>query len=195
MEDFNSVVDKMKLHGVSLRRKNIRFRVPNAEVVFDNAMIYFLGLYGKKYQKLKEYSGVIDWLRDNECRGLFMHGSAGRGKSVIARNVIPAILFKYCGKVVNVCDLDTINTDIDQKLQCALLTLDDIGLEPEANIYGNKRMAVSEYLDNAEKNGNVLIITTNLSEHEIFEKYGLRGLDRIVSTTKRVRFEGDSLRD
>ena len=44
------------------------------------------------------------------------------------------------------------------------------------------------------KNGNLLILTTNLTGEGLQEKYGERALDRIFSTMERVPFNGKSFR-
>lgn len=49
-------------------------------------------------------------------------------------------------------------------------------------------------MDEAEKRGKMLMLTTNLSLDEISQKYGERTMDRLVAITRRVKFEGTSLR-
>jgi DNA replication protein DnaC len=72
--------------------------------------------------------------------------------------------------------------------------LDDIGTEDIAVSFGNKRAAFSEIMDAAEKKGKLVIITTNLQKEEIVQRYKERVYDRIISTTKRIKFSGNSLR-
>ncbi|WP_044215348.1 hypothetical protein [Dysgonomonas gadei] len=63
-----------------------------------------------------------------------------------------------------------------------------------SNVFGNRRMAFAEVMDAAEKHGKLLIISTNLPVDDIRKRYGDRVLDRIKSTTTRILFEGESLR-
>ena len=72
--------------------------------------------------------------------------------------------------------------------------LDDIGVEADINDYGTKRLAFDEIIDNAEKTGNLLVITSNLSGEQLLAKYGERATERIKSTTKRILFTGESMR-
>ena len=60
--------------------------------------------------------------------------------------------------------------------------------------YGERRLAFCEIVDEAEKRGKLLMLTTNLSLEEISQKYGERTMDRLVAITRRVKFEGNSLR-
>ena len=137
---------------------------------------------------------MSDWLNDNQGRGLFLYGNCGRGKTVLARYVIPAILLKYDRKVVNCFDAQEMNTNLDEVLKKKIVCIDDIGTEEVSVSYGNKRLAFLEVVDAAEKHGKLLIITSNLNQEQLVQKYGDRTMDRIISTTKRVLFKGKSLR-
>jgi DNA replication protein len=60
--------------------------------------------------------------------------------------------------------------------------------------YGEKRLAFPELVDEAEKKGKLLIVTTNLSIQELKEKYGERTVDRLRAITTPILFKGESLR-
>ena len=60
--------------------------------------------------------------------------------------------------------------------------------------YGNERHAFPELMDRAEQNGNLVVVSTNLSGEEIEQVYGTRTLERIKACCKRVNFNGESLR-
>lgn len=49
-------------------------------------------------------------------------------------------------------------------------------------------------VDYAEKNGIMLIITTNLTWKELTEKYGERTTDRLKALVTPIGFKGKSLR-
>lgn len=72
--------------------------------------------------------------------------------------------------------------------------IDDIGTEFLSVKYGEKRLSFAELVDEAEKKGKLLIVTTNLSLSELQQKYGERTLDRLRAITTPVVFKGDSLR-
>ena len=153
----------------------------------------------------QEYDQVVDWLSDNKGRGLLLFGAFGRGKTVIAQKVIPTIFYAALRKVIaqaGANDLNGMYTDergktvlaLDALLQKRLLAIDDIGTEEELVAYGQRRWALPEIVDNAEKRGNLLILTSNLGRDHIIEKYGTRTMERITAITQKVRFQGESLR-
>lgn len=49
-------------------------------------------------------------------------------------------------------------------------------------------------MDAAEKQGKLLLLTSNLSAAELMKKYGERTLDRLRALTKCVIFKGKSMR-
>ena len=181
-------------NGMKTPNSIYHIQIPESKDIFNSAMTYFLEMEGKKYQELPEYTEVISWLSDNECRGLFMYGNCGRGKSLIARYVIPAIFLNCCRKIVAVYDMNDVNANIDEVLKKKIITIDDIGTETESVKYGERRMAFAEIMDAAEKHGKLLIMTTNLNSEMLKSRYGDRTMDRINSVTKRVMFKGNSLR-
>lgn len=195
MDEVNRILEEMKAHGMKVPNEKVNIAIPNAEKVFKNALSYFIGMEnGKQAQLLPEYQSVAKWLENNEGRGLFLYGNCGRGKTIIAQYVVPAILLKYCRKVVACYDAQEMNEKLNEVLQRKLLCIDDIGTEDVSVVYGNKRLAFLEVVDAAEKQGKLLIVTSNLNHEQLVEKYGDRAMDRIRATTKRILFVGDSLR-
>lgn len=194
MEDLSTILSDMKLHGMRVPDEKISISIDNAKEILTNALRYFISLENRESVWLPEYEEVSDWLSDNQGRGLFLYGNCGRGKTVLARYVIPAILLKYDRKVVNCFDAQEMNTNLDEVLKKKIVCIDDIGTEEVSVSYGNKRLAFLEVVDAAEKHGKLLIITSNLNQEQLVQKYGDRTMDRIISTTKRVLFKGKSLR-
>jgi DNA replication protein DnaC len=194
MKDLSTIISDMKLHGMRVPDEKISISIDNAKEILTNALRYFISLENRESVWLPEYEEVADWLNDNQGRGLFLYGNCGRGKTVLARYVIPAILLKYDRKVVNCFDAQEMNTSLDEVLKKKIVCIDDIGTEEISVNYGNKRLAFLEVVDAAEKNGKLLIITSNLNQEQLVQKYGDRTMDRIISTTKRVLFKGKSLR-
>lgn len=193
--NFDGILEEMKTHNMKLPNERVYISVPNARQVLSGAIKYFIRqIDGRDAKWLPEYEKVAEWLRRNDGRGLFLYGNCGRGKSVLCRFALPAILLKYCRKKVNVFDIQDMNRDIDEVLSKHLISLDDIGTEEISIKYGERRMAFAEIMDAAEKQGKLLIISTNLNDKDIRERYGDRILDRIKATTTRVLFTGESLR-
>lgn len=191
---FDEILAEMRAHGMKLPPQRVRIAIPHAKETLEAAMRHFIGQEGREAVWLPEYDKVAAWLADNQGRGLFLYGNCGRGKSVLCRYAIPAILLAYCRKVVSVLDVQDMNADIDRALSRHILALDDIGTEEQSVKWGERRMAFAEIMDAAEKRGKLVIISTNLDDADIRERYGDRILDRIRSTTTRVLFRGESLR-
>ena len=82
----------------------------------------------------------------------------------------------------------------DEVKRYSLKVIDDLGTESNAKVYGQERFAFDEVIDDAEKNGKLLIVTTNLTAEQLKDRYGTRVYDRIVGNMKRVLFQGESFR-
>ena len=193
-QTFDAIFQEMKVHGMKLPSDKVYLDVPDSRRLLFSAIRYFVSLENKEAVWLPEYERVASWLNDNGGRGLFLYGTCGRGKSILCRYVLPAILLKYAGRVVSVFDIQDMNKDIDLVLSKHVISLDDIGTEEVSIKYGERRMAFAEVMDAAEKHGKLVIVSTNLNERDLRERYGDRVLDSIKATTTRVKFVGESLR-
>lgn len=194
MSSFNAVYDQMMLHGMKVPFHKVQINIEDSKKVLIETFDYFLSYENTKFSWLPEYEDVADWLRDNGGRGLFLYGNCGRGKSLLCNYVLPAILLEHCRRVMNVFDVQEMNRDINYVLTKRLIGIDDIGTEEVSVRYGERRLAFAEVMDAVEKQSKLVIVSTNLTQNEIKRRYGERTLDRIVATTKRVLFEGKSLR-
>lgn len=192
--DFGRIIADMKAHGMKTPKKNLRFQIPNAKKLCEQALNHFIGFEDKKAVWLPVYDELVSWLTDNQGKGLFMYGSVGQGKTVFGRFVIPSILLGVKRLVVSSWDVSDMSKNIDSIKKKKIASLDDIGTEATVFDYGNKREAFAEIIDNAEKTGQILIITSNLGKDALNSRYGDRVFDRLLKTTKRVVFEGKSLR-
>lgn len=191
---FNELIELMLKHRMNFPENRVFIEIKDAKNVLKETLKAFLEHEGKKSYWLKEYDEVANWLSDNEGKGLFMFGNCGRGKTLLGRYVIPAILLMHEQKIVNCYNAQEMNTKIDEVLKKKIISIDDIGTEEILVQYGNKRLAFLEVIDAVEKEGKLIILTSNLNHEQIIEKYGERTMDRIIATTKRVVFTGKSLR-
>ena len=189
--NIQEVVDGFRKIGIELVPNTVNVSIPNAADVLRRGVAFFVG---EMYKWLPEYEKVAQWLKNNQNRGLLCYGSCGRGKSVICCKVLPVLLSHYHDKIITVVDAQTMNDRLDEVKRNHLLCIDDVGTESVSVNYGNKRMAFSEIVDEAEKKGKLLVITTNLSLSELKDKYGERTFDRLKSITTPVLFKGESLR-
>lgn len=194
MRTFEQIAGEMGGMGMCVPAKRVEVCVPDARKVLREGLSYFLGLEGRGAEWLPEYEQVANWLTGNKGRGLFLFGNCGRGKSVLCRYVLPAILLNYMRKVVAVYDMQELNRDVDGVLRKHIVALDDVGTEELSVKFGEKRLAFAEVMDAAEKYGKLVIVSTNLSLEDLRSRYGDRVIDRIRSTMQRVAFNGKSLR-
>lgn len=189
--NFEQAIANLKHTGFNPMPDKVHISIPNAKEALWLGLRHFEGTNAKW---LGEYEGIVDWLAKNEGKGLLCYGNCGRGKSLICWKIIPLLLHYYHRKVVSCYDAQQMNADIDEVKSKHIIYIDDIGTENVSIKYGEKRLAFSEIVDEAEKRGKLLIVTTNLSLEEIEQKYGERTMDRLVAIVKRVKFLGESLR-
>jgi DNA replication protein DnaC len=188
--NFQQTLENLKDTGFNPVPNLVNIGVPDAKNNLWRGISYFC----KQPVWLSEYDQIVAWLTSNDGRGLFCYGNCGLGKTLICGKVIPVLLNYYCHKIVSCYDAQQMNANLDTVKSRHIIYIDDIGTENLSVKYGEKRLAFSEIVDEAEKRGKLLIATTNLSLNEISEKYGERTMDRLVAITKRVNFIGKSLR-
>lgn len=194
MTNFKEVMCLMREHGLKTPDRPVTTGIVQPRRVLATMMRECIGLEGRELVWLPEYDQVAEWLADNGGKGLFLYGNCGRGKSVLCRYVIPAIFLLYLNRVMTAYDVQEMNRDIDGVLARKLISLDDIGTEEVAVRYGERRLAFAEVMDLAEKERKLVIVSTNLNQEQLAERYGDRIIERIKSTTKRILFKGESLR-
>lgn len=197
--DFNKIIQRFERGEDLFLADKVRIRIPNAEQRLRGGLDYFVKRYtfGKESHAKwmeKNYRPIVDWMSDNEGRGLLITGGCGLGKTLIAKHILPLLLQDSCRKLVNIFTAQELNTKIDEILKLHIICIDDVGTEELAKIFGNVRCAFSELCDAAEQKGKLLIITTNLTANELEAKYGERTIDRLKAITKFVPFTGKSLR-
>ena len=147
-----------------------------------------------KFINLPEYKQVIDWLLNNEGKGLFLTGSYGRGKSVIVNSVIPILFQIYHNKVLTPVAARNLYRYTDYVKQWAYV-IDDIGQESlSVKDFGTTDYPVINIISECEDKMKLLILSSNLDKAELTAKYGERIVDRINRLCKVVPFSGKSLR-
>lgn len=197
--DFNQIIQRFEKGEALFLADKVRIRIPNAEQRLRGGLDYFVKRYtfGKESHAKwmeKNYRPIVDWMSDNEGRGLLITGGCGLGKTLIAKHILPLLLQDSCKKIVSIFSAQELNTKIDDILKLHIICIDDVGTEELTKIFGNVRCAFSELCDAAEQKGKLLIITTNLTATELEVKYGERTIDRLKAITKFVPFTGKSLR-
>jgi DNA replication protein DnaC len=191
MVDYKKQIEYLKDSGFSPMPNKVKIAIPNAKNELWQGIQFYTG---SKAKWMPEYDEVVRWLSDNDYRGLLCLGNCGLGKTLICGKILPILINHYCKKLISCYDALQMNANIDAVKSKHIVYVDDIGTESLSVKYGEKRLAFAELVDEAEKRGKLLIITTNLSTDEIREKYGERTLDRLKGITKTVLFTGQSFR-
>ena len=189
--DFHAEVVRLKEVGMFADTDRVYFRVEDAATKIRDGLRYFLG--GDALW-LPEYDQVAEWLTDNQGRGLLCAGNVGRGKTVLCVKVLPCIIHYAENKLVAQYNARGLGAKLSEAMTRKLVCVDDIGTEGETVDFGNHIAAVPALIDLAERRGNLLMLTTNLSFAELKKKYGERTTDRLRAICKTVIFRGDSMR-
>lgn len=199
---FADIADYLRQHSAyDSRLDPYNIRVSDAEKRLRDGLHYFLH---DDAQWLPAYDHIAAWLQDNKGRGLLCLGTPGVGKSLICQKVLPVILGNG-GRPITSINATELHERLPELLKERIVIIDDLGKEP-AKHYGNADRSFFELCNNAERTGQLLIITTNLSTTpvpdrwrsqyplSIEERYGQEVLDRLKVITRMVIVDGASLR-
>lgn len=189
--DFKKQIDYLRDTGYSGLPTQAKIHIPEARVHLQNGLKYFCGENAKW---LSEYDSIVEWMEDNKGRGLLLMGSCGVGKTLIGMRILPLLINYYCRKNVSIYTAQELNSKPDEIISKHIVYVDDVGTEDISNIYGNKRIPFAELVDAAERNGKLLIATTNLDKTHLTEKYKDRVMDRLEAITKGITIKGNSMR-
>lgn len=149
------------------------------------------------------------WLMGRNKYGLMLYGSTcGTGKSTLANAMCTLVnyLFDsvysnerktvYRVTAINLAKAYSENPDLYKRLVTQeLLFVDDIGTEPvNLKIYGNEFSPITELLYTRYDRQSWTVITSNLSDSQIKDRYGDRIDDRLREMFDRMYFQGKSYR-
>jgi DNA replication protein DnaC len=160
----------------------------------------------KNFQWLPEYDLVLDWLSDNNGKGLYLTGDCGRGKSniiygvilplykIVFRSFLPGFHATQLPEKVSIQFEDRYTWNYEILLKWKIAYIDEIGTERMVTAYGEKFEPFNAVLNEAEQKLNLLILSSNLSGDQFLNRYGDRAMDRIKRLCKIVPFAGSSLR-
>lgn len=189
--DFKKHIDYLGNTGYIGLPTQVKIHIPDARAHLQNGLKYFCGENAKW---LPDYEPIVEWLKDNKGRGLLLMGSCGVGKTLIGMRIIPLLINYYCRKNVSIYTAQELNSKPDEIISKHIVYIDDVGTEDISNIYGNKRIPFAELVDAAERNGKLLIATTNLDKTHLTEKYKDRVIDRLGAITRGVSIKSASMR-
>lgn len=201
---FRKGVKQMRDHGLNPYPERYHIRMVNARQQLEAGLRYYLG---DKVRWIPAYDDVVAWMTDNQQKGLLCVGTCGLGKTLICQNILPVLLQQNLSLVTRTYSAMDMNEHIKELCKLKLCMVDDIGTEPSVKMeYGNKTVPFFELCDAAEKQGNLLILTSNLRttyghDKETGEeipsiqwRYGDLVLSRLRGIVKVVKFEGQDMR-
>ncbi len=194
MVNINEIIGKETeriWQGRAANDNRVYIKTPDARSILARGIRHFIG---PNAVWLDEYEQVAEWLADNKGKGLLCVGNCGRGKTVICQQVLPAIFQHWHHLIVNTITATELNYKFDEFKQYKIVSIDDLGTESMGNDYGTKRFYTQELIDEAERKQKLLILSTNLNEKELKEKYDIRTIDRLRALSTFVVFSGKSLR-
>lgn len=190
MKNFEDIKTIMREHGFQVPDDKVYFKIKDAK----QKMQTLFELFVPGYEWITEYDEVAEWLTNNRGRGLFLYGNCGRGKTMLAKFIIPALLLSECSKVMSYYDIQDLKDKFDELKQKKIIAVDDIGTEEVVFNYGNRIDVFAEIIDLTEKKSKLIVVTSNYQKDELLSRYGVRILDRIIATTTRICFTGKSFR-
>ena len=145
---------------------------------------------------------VARWLKESKRTGLLLYGSVGTGKTTAMKAL--GEIFKLdavqSSKVRNTSSgalVTSFSGDsylYAESRECRTLLLDELGTEQECSIYGVYRTPIVDLLCTRYTYQRITVVTTNLGDREILERYGVRLWDRFREEYDRITYEGSSYR-
>lgn len=213
-QDIHTIIAEMKYKNIiTIRQKESLSWGNSPEVCKDLFMRIFCEL-DTTYDNpryLPEYDEIVDWMINTKDKGLLLMGDCGRGKSIIITGVIP-VLMRLKGRNVKPIMAHELNrtvcydsyftnppegyTYLDYATSqfARNIIVDEVGTETMNNDYGERIEPFNLIMNVAEQYHRRLFLSTNLTEQEILDRYGMRTLDRLSHLCRIVRFKGESLR-
>lgn len=204
---FAAVAEYLRQHSAyDSRRGPYNVRIPDAKKRLQDGLHYFLKGKEQWLQGTDGYDGIADWLTDNKGRGLLVCGAPGLGKSLICQKILPVILGNG-GRPIPGVNAKELHGRIEDLKRERIVIVDDLGKEPRKH-YGDIDNSFFELCNNAERTGQLLIITTNLSTtpmpsthpnahlypDSILGRYGKEVISRLRAITTVVEFLGSDMR-
>ena len=189
--NFNNAVQRLKDTTYRPMPSGVQIKVPDAQLQLANGLKFFCG---DKARWNSGYDKIASWLSDNKTKGLMLVGDCGLGKSLIGMRIIPLLLNHYCQRVVTVCTVAELNKSPDEIMAHHIIYVDDVGTEDVSNNYGNRRIPFAELVDATERDGKLLMFSTNLNDTPIEHKYGKRVFDRLHAVVRKITITGQSMR-
>jgi DNA replication protein DnaC len=158
---------------------------------------------------LKNIEKVAKWLTGEYKFGLMVYGGVGNGKTTLLRSInslISAINIEdYWSRKItirNATAIDIFNIARSNDMEryerfkdSDFLFIDDLGVEPTtAKVWGNEISPITDILYYRYDHQLFTVVTSNLSDNDLKERYGVRIADRMNEMFECIHFSGESYR-
>jgi len=208
-KELTALIEAQRAKGFRQHDERIWLQLPDADRVLMRGLVWVLG---DRAQWAPEYDEVAEWLSNNDGRGLMLIGDCGRGKTMLTRQLLPELFRLYFGLSYDCYDAKDLLKHYDEISRHKIICIDDIGREPNANVFGVRHNYFEDIVDLCEKEQKMLICSTNLTRRQLFGvperkddtgrtvqaavegRYDLRIYDRLKAITRRVYCQGESFR-
>ena len=147
---------------------------------------------------------AAEWLKNNSKDGLLLYGKVGSGKTTLMRSLF-WVLRKELNRKVDIGpaprlvdlfqhrDIDSYPFEYEKNVD--FLFIDDAGVEPDyCCIWGTDYVPMRDLLAYRYDTRKYTIISSNLGNEELIQKYGLRIFDRMIETYDRITYEFEGYR-
>ena len=148
------------------------------------------------------------WLTGGSKTGLILYGTVGNGKTTLSNAIgrLIGLLYNsaYSSERKNVLYVSALRLAEIAKNEpeyfktlksCELLAIDDVGVEPSVvKVWGNEISPFVETIYHRYDRQLFTIMTSNLNNDELANKYGERVADRFIEMFDRLPFENKSYR-
>lgn len=155
----------------------------------------FTHYLGEDFLWMEDYGKLVEWMRDSEHKGLCIFGGCGVGKSLFLCRIFPRLLYYTEKRIVHPVDARDLAQCYEEVAARDIVVVDDVGTEEPVYLeYGNRRMPFADLVARCERDGKLLLFTTNLSLEEMTERYGERTASRLRHIVRGVRIIGKDMR-
>ena len=147
---------------------------------------------------------AAEWLKNDNKDGLLLYGKVGSGKTTLMRSLF-WVLRKELNRKVDIGtaprlvdlfqhrDIDSYPFEYEKNVD--FLFIDDAGVEPDyCCIWGTEYEPMRDLLAYRYDARKHTVISSNLGDEELVQKYGLRIFDRMIETYDRITYEFEGYR-
>ena len=177
------------------------------EVLLEN-YANIVSVRGRKFIRdeftLYNIHRVAEWLKNDSKDGLLLYGTVGTGKTTLMRSLYQVLHDDFNRRVdigsasqlvqlFQLRDIDSYPFEYEKNVD--FLFIDDAGVEPDyCCIWGTEYEPMRDLLAYRYDARKYTIISSNLGNEELIQKYGLRIFDRMIETYDRITYEFEGYR-